>query len=117
MPAKNTSTCVIISLEMLLLRASCLWVISLGMRIQWIFLRRVLTATSMQLRLVCSTWHNACIELNLQILFISFIHFLIVYLFLPHLEYYLLHLTSRDFLSLLFVPIAVCRKVVLDFIG
>ena len=98
MPAQNTSTCIIISLEMLLLRANYLWVISLGMRIQPIFSRRVLIATSMQLLLVCSAWFNACVELNLQfslfILFISF-HFLIIYLFLLPSAFRILFITSR----------------------
>src|SRR5208282_1035234 len=97
MPAQNTSTCVIISLEMLLLRASYLWDISLGMRTQRISLRRVLIATSMQLLLACSAWLNVGVELNL----LSFFIFLFsIYSYdLPKAEYYLLHLASRDFLS------------------
>ena len=73
MPALNTSTCVIISSEMLSLRANCLWDISLEMRIPWIFLRRVLIATSMQLLLACFEWLDVCVELNLFSLFIFYL--------------------------------------------
>src|SRR5579864_6281293 len=94
MPALNTSTCVIISSEMLLLRAICLWDMSLGLRIQRIFLRRLLIATSIQLLLACSVWRDACVELNL----LSFL-FSIYYYYIPFSEVYLLHLASRDSLS------------------
>src|SRR5438876_7999030 len=78
MPALSTSTCVIISSEMLLLRANCLWDISLEMRILRIFLRRVLIAISMQLLLACSGWLDACVELNL--LFFNFFYLLLIFI-------------------------------------
>jgi hypothetical protein len=72
----------------------------------------------MQLLLVCSVWLNASVELNLHSLLSFFISLLLpTYSYTFRIRNIIYYVSHHENLFLLFIPIAVCRKGVLDFIG